>query len=100
MPDTSKSKSGINPIAVGAGAIAGAGVAVAATMALKDEKTRQKIAQVAGTIKDKALDYVEKMGEEVEDGKLQARQKLEEVKQKGTKMADSAKKKIDRATSK
>jgi len=42
-----------------AGAIAVAGVAVAATMALKDEKTRKKVKNALISAKDKAIDYVD-----------------------------------------
>lgn len=42
-----------------AGAVAVAGVAVATTMALKDEKTRKKVKNVLIKAKDQAIDYVD-----------------------------------------
>lgn len=42
-----------------AGTVAIAGVAVAATIALKDEKTRKKVGKVLTDVKDQAIDYVE-----------------------------------------
>lgn len=42
-----------------AGAVAVAGVAVAATMALRDEKTREKAKKVLTNVKDQAIDYVD-----------------------------------------
>lgn len=42
-----------------AGGVAIAGVAVAATIALKDEKTRKKVGKVLTDVKDHAIDYVE-----------------------------------------
>ena len=44
-----------------AGAVAVAGVAVAATMVLKDDKTRKKIKKVISEVKEQALDYAQKM---------------------------------------
>lgn len=41
-----------------AGAVVVAGVAVAATMALKDEKNRKKVKKAMVGVKDQALDYV------------------------------------------
>lgn len=47
-----------------AGAVAIAGVAVAATMALKDGKTREKIKKALSNVKDQAIDYVETLKKE------------------------------------
>lgn len=50
-------KSGINPMIAGAaGAVIGAGVAVAATKVMSDEKTREKMAEKASEIKDKVTE--------------------------------------------
>ena len=55
-------KNAIGVLAAGvAGAVAIAGVAVAATIALKDEKTRKKVKEVLIDVKDQALDYAEKL---------------------------------------
>jgi hypothetical protein len=43
-----------------AGAAVIAGAAVAATMALKDEKTREKVKKVLIKAKDQAIEYVDK----------------------------------------
>lgn len=50
---------------VGAAAIAG--VAVAATMALKDEKTRKKVKKVLINVRDQAIDRVETLKTESND---------------------------------
>lgn len=53
-------KNTISTVVAGvAGAVAIAGVAVAATMALKDEETRQKVKKVLINVKDQAIDYAE-----------------------------------------
>lgn len=50
----------IKSVAAGvAGALAVAGVAVAATMAMKDEKTREKVKKVLIDVKDKAIEYID-----------------------------------------
>ena len=62
MTDTIKQDKGVNPVVVGvAGAIIGAGVAVAASVALKDEKTRKKVKEVLHSLKDQAEGYIEKV---------------------------------------
>jgi len=59
-------KNSMGVIAAGvAGGIALAGVAaVAATIALKDDKTRKKVKHVLNDMKDQALDYVDKLNTE------------------------------------
>lgn len=53
-------KNKIGTIAAGvAGAVVIAGVAVAATMALEDEKTRKKIKNTLVDVKDRVIDYVD-----------------------------------------
>ena len=42
-----------------AGAVAVTGVAVAATIALKDKKTRDKVKNALSGVKDQAMDYME-----------------------------------------
>lgn len=46
-----------------AGAVV-AGVAVAATMVMKDEKTKKKVEKILTNIKDQAMDYVDQLKEE------------------------------------
>lgn len=67
-----------------AGAVAIAGAAFATTMVLKDEKTREKIKEVAGNIKDQAVGYVKNI-------QSQAQDKKSEVEEKVQKVVDSAK---------
>lgn len=51
----------INPLAAGvAGAVVGAGAAVATAQVLKEEKTRKKIKAVLENAKDQTLEYVKK----------------------------------------
>ena len=55
-------KNSMGVLAAGvAGAVALAGVAVAATIALKDDKTRKKVKEAISDIKDQALNYAEKL---------------------------------------
>src|ERR1035437_9146251 len=65
MTSKHRKKQGNNKNTIGsvvtgmAGAVAIAGVAVAATMALKDKKTKKKEKKVLIDVKDQATDYVE-----------------------------------------
>ncbi len=62
-------KNTVSPIITSvAGAVAIAGVAVAATMALRDEKTRKKVKKVLTNVKDQAIDYVESLKEDSDVG--------------------------------
>lgn len=55
-----ENKNTINSVIAGvAGAAAIAGAAVGAAMALKDEKTREKVRKVLISVKDQAINYVE-----------------------------------------
>lgn len=51
-----------------AGAAAIAGVTVAATMALKDKKSREKVKKMLINVKDQAIDYVETLKTEPKAG--------------------------------
>lgn len=51
-----------------AGAVAIAGAAVAATMALKDKKTRERVKQVMTDVRDQAIDYIETLKTESNTG--------------------------------
>lgn len=63
-------KSGINPTAAAiTGAIVGAGIAIAGTMALENKENRKKIKKAFNSAKDQAAEYVEKIKEEVRDRK-------------------------------
>ena len=64
MIDRSKkkqdNKNRIGSVVAGvAGAVVIAGVAVATTVALKDEKTRKKVKKVLINVKDQTVDYVD-----------------------------------------
>lgn len=65
-----------------AGAVAVAGVAVAATMALRDEKTREKAKKVLINVKDQAIDYVGTLKTESNDGEKTQRSKRLQAKSK------------------
>ena len=85
MQDKKTTHHGVNPVMAGvAGAVAGAGLAVAASTALKDEKNRQKVKQVLSNIKDHAQEYVA-------DAEVNLKAKEEEAKKAVKKI--SAKKK-------
>lgn len=70
MTDKNKKKQNNKKNTVGsvvagvAGAVAIAGVAVAATIALKDKKSREKVKKVLVNVKDQAMDYVETLKKE------------------------------------
>lgn len=53
-----------------ASAVAVAGVAVAATIALKDKKTREKVKKSLEGIKDRAINYVESLEKKPETKKI------------------------------
>lgn len=59
MKNTNQQEPGISPIVTGvAGSVIGAGVAVAATVALRDEKTRKKVKKVLMDAKDQIAEHV------------------------------------------
>lgn len=73
-------KSGVSPVAAGvAGAIVGAGVAVAATAAMKDEKTRERVKKILTKIRNQASEYMndKKTKQMLEEGKKQVKHTLE-----------------------
>jgi gas vesicle protein len=57
-------------IAAIAGAIVGAGAAIAGTAAFKDKKNRDKAKKVLTNIKNQALGYVKKMQKETKSEKI------------------------------
>lgn len=60
--DQVKRKSGFNPVAAAVtGAIVGAGIAIAGTVALENKNNREKIKQVFSDVKDQAVGYMKKM---------------------------------------
>ena len=77
--------SGANAAMAGvAGAVVGAGVAVAATKIMSDEKMRNKVVGTLNNVKDQVMDVIEKARE---DG-------MEAAKEVGTKATDEAVKKL------
>lgn len=55
-------ETGISPITAAiTGAIIGAGIAIAGTVALENKKNRNKVKQVFINMRDQAVDYMEKM---------------------------------------
>lgn len=74
----------MNPmVAAMAGAVVGAGVAVAGAIAMKDEKNRKKVKGIISGVKDQAMGYVKK-----------AQKKAEEVKGTFEKTAEDGKKEV------
>lgn len=66
-------------IAEVAGVVAIAGAAVAATLALKDKKTRERIKEATGNIKDQAIGYMKHMQDQGQDKKSEVEEKVEKV---------------------
>jgi hypothetical protein len=86
---TQNKKSGVNPVAAGvAGAIVGAGVAVAATAAMKDEKTREQVKKVLHKVKNQASEYMNdrKTKQMLEEGKKHVKNALHSGEQHDAKM--------------
>ncbi|MDP2649518.1 MAG: hypothetical protein Q8P10_01605 [bacterium] len=68
--------------AVVAGAVVGAGVAVAGMVALKDEKNRKKVKEALTNVKDQAIDYMEDMQKQAQDKKDEIDKKLAQGEEK------------------
>lgn len=68
--------------AVVAGAVVGAGVAVAGMVALKDEKNRKKVKEALTNVKDQAIDYMEDMQKQAQDKNDEIDKKLAQDKEK------------------
>ena len=74
-------KGGINPVvAVITGAVIGAGVAVAGSVALKNEKNRNKVKDVINSAKNQAVSYMDGMQNKAEDKIIKEEKKLAESK--------------------
>ncbi len=79
---TNKKQNGVNPVAAAvAGAVVGAGVAIAGAIALKDEKNRKKVQEVLKDTKDQASKHMKTMQGE-------AKEKTAEIKEKVTKVIE------------
>lgn len=74
-------KNGINPVvAVITGAVIGAGVAVAGSVALKEEKNRDKVREMLSSAKNQAVSYVDGMQNKAQDKIGKAEKELAESK--------------------
>lgn len=74
------SGSGVSPVvAAVTGAVVGASVAVAGAVILSDEKNREKVKEVLGEVKEKAVGYVEAMHEKTDEKIAQGKDKVDAV---------------------
>lgn len=84
---------GVNPVTAGAaGAVIGAGIAVAATAALRDEKTRKKLQKTLMNAKDQAIErfpnlrkHADQIQDSVKDVKKQLKATKKDVAKKAVK---------------
>lgn len=84
-------KNGINPVvAAVAGAVVGAGIAVAG-VALADEKNREKVKEVVTKAKNQTIGYVEDMQKQAQAKKREGEEKVKIA-------VDSAKKSLHQAS--
>lgn len=91
-------KTGINPAVVAvAGAVVGAGIAVAGVM-LSDEKNREKIVKGANAMKDDVGSYIKKTQAQIEEEKRLLEKRVMEDKIKVKKVVASAKNSLDKTT--
>lgn len=71
MKKPDDNKNAIGSVVSGvAGAAVIAGVAVAATMALQDKKTREKVKKVLMNARDQTVDYIETLKTQSNDGEV------------------------------
>jgi hypothetical protein len=85
MLQTKNDKKSMNPLAAGvAGAVVGAGIAVAGAVALKDEKNRAKVKGVLKAVKKKANGYVAELEKKANQQQDEAKEKIGEVKKIAT----------------
>lgn len=88
----------VNPvIAAVAGALVGAGIAVAG-VALSDEKNRKKVIKIASDMKDNLATYVEKKQNQAEIKKEELGEKISTGKENVSKVVKSAKKSLHKTT--
>jgi gas vesicle protein len=89
---------GVNPItAAVAGAVVGAGIAVAGVV-LSDEKNRKKVKDVATGVKDKAVDYIQLTQKQANAKKNELEKRITDDKRKLKKVVNSAKNSLDKTT--
>ena len=93
-----KNQGGINPVAAAvAGAVVGAGVAVAGAVVMGNKKNREKISKVLNDAKDKAVNYMEGIQKQAQDKKDEVGEKLTKGKEKVKRVTKSVKKSLDSA---
>lgn len=81
MTNNQDNKKGMSPMAAGvAGAVVGAGIAVAGAMALKDEKNRAKVKGALNAVKKHASDYVDDLQEKTHEQGVKTKEKMEDMK--------------------
>jgi hypothetical protein len=88
-----KGKDGVNPVVAGVtGAVIGVGIAVAgaAAVVLNDKKSRDQVKKVLSSVKDQALDYIEDIQKDVQDGRSEVEEKLAQGAGKAKKESGSA----------
>lgn len=80
----------MNPVAAGVvGATVGAGVAVAASVALKNKKNRERVGKVIDMVKEQASEYIDNMQspETMNQGKKMVKNVIGKGKKASTKLA-------------
>ena len=98
MNKQGKGHGGVNPVVVAvAGAVIGAGVAVAGVV-LSDEKNRKKIIKAATTVKDDVANYVDKAQKQMETEKKTFEKRILADRIKVEKVVASAKNSLDKTT--
>ena len=81
MTNNQDNKKGMSPMAAGvAGAVVGAGIAVAGAMALKDEKNRAKVKGALKAVKKQASEYVDDLQERAHQQGIEAKEKMDDMK--------------------
>lgn len=91
-------RGGVSPVmAAVAGAVVGAGVAVAGAIVLEDKKNREKIKKVLNNTKNQAINYMESIQKQAENRKGEIEEKLTEGKEKVKKITKSVKNSLNYA---
>lgn len=98
MSKQDKVKDEVNPMIVAiAGAVAGAGIAVAGVV-LSDEKNRKKIVEAANTVKNNVTHFVEKTQKQIKDEKKIIEKRVLADRKKVKKVVASARNSVDKTT--
>jgi|GEM_PF-2279134 len=78
MQENKKDDKGVSAVIAGvAGAVIGASAAIVASVALKDEKNREKVKEVIATVKEHVADYADEAQKEMNQQKTKAEKMLE-----------------------